>query len=70
VNTFIGHSQVVTTNNYNTVKIMVTIKQKIKSSTSACQSLLGNEFYLVNASTTELPDEILSDCLQWRLSHE
>jgi hypothetical protein len=33
---FIEHSLVVTTNNYNTLKITVTVSHKIKSSTSAC----------------------------------
>jgi hypothetical protein len=36
VNRFSGYSQVVTTNNHNTLKITVTITHKIKSSTSAC----------------------------------
>jgi hypothetical protein len=40
VNRFIGHSQVVTTNNYNTLKITLTITQKIKRSTSACSRCL------------------------------
>jgi hypothetical protein len=40
---FIGHSQVLTTNNFNTLKITVTVTGKVKSSVSAYQSLLGNE---------------------------
>jgi hypothetical protein len=36
VNTSIGHSQVVTTNNDNNLKITVTITHKIKSSPSDC----------------------------------
>jgi hypothetical protein len=55
-NRFIEHSQVVTTNNCNsltglhTLKITVTIAHKIKSSMCACSSLLGNGSYLVNIS--------------------
>jgi hypothetical protein len=67
MNRFNGHSHVVTTNNYNTLKITVIITQKIKSSTSAYYSLLGNESYLVNSSTIELSYEKLSDCLERRL---
>jgi hypothetical protein len=33
-------------------------------------SLLGNESYLVNVSTLQLPYGRLSDCLERRLSHE
>jgi hypothetical protein len=38
MNRFIGHFQVVTTNDYNTLKITVTVTvtHKIKSSMSAC----------------------------------
>jgi hypothetical protein len=70
MNRFIGHSQVVTTDNYKTLQVTVTKTHKIKSSTSAYYSLLGNESYLVNTSTTERPYETLSDCLERRLSVE
>jgi hypothetical protein len=59
MNRFIGHSQVVTTNNYNTLsglhtgKITVTITHEIKSWRLLAESLLGNESYLINTSTTE-----------------
>jgi hypothetical protein len=49
---------VVSTRKYNTLKITVTIGHKPKSSTSAYYPLLGNEFYLVNNSTTELPYDV------------
>jgi hypothetical protein len=67
MNRFIGHSQVVTTNNYNILKNTITATHKIKS---AYWSLLGNESYLLNALTIELPYERLSDFLERRLSHE
>jgi hypothetical protein len=55
---FVGHSQIVTANNYNTPKITVTIAYKMKTSSSACESLLGSDSYLVNTSTIELPSEV------------
>jgi hypothetical protein len=58
MNRFIGHS-LVTTNNYTTLRITVTITHKIKPSMSAYLSLLGNEFYLVNTSTIKLLYETL-----------
>jgi hypothetical protein len=48
---FIGYSQVVTTINYNTLKITAVITPEINSSTSAC--LFGNDSGLVNTSATE-----------------
>jgi hypothetical protein len=42
MNRFIEHSQVVTTDNYNTLKITANITHEIKSSMLVCQSLLGN----------------------------
>jgi hypothetical protein len=59
MNRLTGHSQVVTTNNYNTLKITVTITHKIKSSVSACLVAAWSlESYLINSSTTELPSTI------------
>jgi hypothetical protein len=55
VNRFIGYSQVVTTNNYSTLKITVTVTHKIKSSVSAYKSLLGNKSYLVITSQLNPP---------------
>jgi hypothetical protein len=67
VDRFTGHSQVVTTNNYNTLKITVTIANKIKSSMCAYYSLLGNESYLVN--TSQLYTQLLK-CLLKSLTNE
>jgi hypothetical protein len=67
MNRFIEHSQVVTTNNYNTLKITETIINKIKYLTSACWSLLSNESYLVN--TSQLNTELLN-CLLNSLTNE
>jgi hypothetical protein len=53
-------SPVVTTRNYNTVKITVIIARKIRSSTPVYCSLLGNESYLVN--TSQLNTQLLN-CL-------
>jgi hypothetical protein len=55
VNRFTGSTQVVTTVNYNTVKIAVTKTHEIKSSYLVSESLLGNESFLVNDSTVEVP---------------
>jgi hypothetical protein len=52
MNRFIRHLQVVTINYYNTLKITVTITN------NACWAVVaGNESYLVNTSSTELPSE-------------
>jgi hypothetical protein len=49
MNRFIGHSQIVTTNNYNTLKITVTITHKIKSSESAAsRCLVTNIIWIFN----------------------
>jgi hypothetical protein len=58
VERFIEHTQFVSTNNYNTLKFTVIIAHKIRSSTSACKSLLSNESYLV--STTQLNTQLLN----------
>jgi hypothetical protein len=42
VNRFNGYSQVVSTSNYNILRITVTITHKMNSSMSAYESLLGN----------------------------
>jgi hypothetical protein len=67
MNRFIGHSQVVTTNNYNNLKITVTLAHKMKYSMSVCYSLLGNESYRINIL---LMNTQLLNCLLNPLANE
>jgi hypothetical protein len=62
MNKFIGHSLVVTANNYNTLKITVIITHKTKSSTSVClviawKGILSRKHFSDECSTIELPSE-------------
>jgi hypothetical protein len=67
VNSFVGHSQVVTTNNCNNLKVAVNVAHKTKYSMYVCQSLLGNESYLVNISQLDIQ---LLNCLLSSLMNE
>jgi hypothetical protein len=51
----------------NTLKITVTIAHEIKSSVSACQSLLGNASYFINTSQLNIQ---LLNCLLISVTNE
>jgi hypothetical protein len=53
--------------NCNTLHITVTIAHKLNSSMSACESLLGNESYLVNTSQMNIQ---LLNCLLNYITNE
>jgi hypothetical protein len=67
MNRFIGHSQVIITNNCSTLKITVTITNKIKSSTSPCLIVAWYESYLFNNSqlNIQLLNRLLNPLKNW-----